>query len=117
VVPSTRRTRRPRQRHQGGVSPATNELVSRAGVETIDSGSRARALQVGPGVGAPRLQDRHHPLDQDIVERLLAAAVRRQDLSEEHRQRLGRRERALAMPRQLRLDPIEQLRAGSRAMG
>ena len=51
-------------------------------------------------------------LDQVVVERLVAAAVRRQRLGEEHRQHLCRRELALAVLGQASLNPIEQLRPG-----
>jgi len=47
--------------------------------------------------GAALVHSRYEPLDRRIVHGLSAAAIRREDLCQEDRERLGGREQPLAM--------------------
>jgi hypothetical protein len=67
---------------------------------------------VRPGVGLAGLRAADQPIDRGLIDRLLTAAVGREVLHHEHRQRLHRRIPPLAVRRQQRLDLIEQLWAG-----
>jgi hypothetical protein len=75
-------------------------------------GQARTRLAVGAGVRVAGLEARDQPLDHSGIDRLLAAPIRRQDLGDEHRQRLGRRIQPLAVLGQHRLDPLQQLGAG-----
>jgi len=112
VAPSTRRTARPRQCHQEA-APLGDDTADLA-CQRRDHRVRQTCprLAVPSCVRAARIEPPNHPFDHGVVDHLLATAVCRQRLGEEHRQGLRRRKQPLAVIRQQRLDPVKPLRTG-----
>ena len=90
------------------IAPAWRVKVERGDAHR-QTGSR---LAVAPGIGTAGLHSAHHLLDHGVANHPPATAVRRQHLSEKHRQRLRRQKQPLAVIWQQRLYLIQQLRTG-----
>lgn len=90
------------------IPPAWRVKVERGDAHR-QTGSR---LAVAPGIGTAGLHSAHHLLDHGVANHPPATAVRRQHLSEKHRQRLRRQKQPLAVIWQQRLYLIQQLRTG-----